>query len=297
MKTIIQIAFVSIFIFVFSSCSPQNFWVYGNEGTEIYNAEKEKLATISNEGKVKISLKNNDYHTFLLAKTPQSSDYVPFAIDYKKMNLAFYYSIGIIPPIYLFVTIPVGCAKGMEFNRGFSVLKEQNANSDIHFTDPVYTESYKEISENSNTSISNRRIKETDDMTRDESNGVQTQKSLRTLRNYANEVEGEYIGTGKLLLDGNVIETYSMIKVILKVVSKNMVSVQVVESGESFFDSADNYTVTKDKDGNYLLKHINIESATINISNTHKLFYEHPNVNIENQIYTLVISTEQSNDR
>lgn len=117
-----------------------------------------------------------------------------------------------------------------------------------------------------------------------------TSAATRNLRDYGQQVSGTFIGTGKLLLAGEEVESYTDIKVVIKRVDKNNVLVEVYESGEPFFNAADKYSVKRNGKKKYMLSLKEIPSATISVSNQKNMVYLHPKVNIDGEIYTLSIT-------
>lgn len=116
-----------------------------------------------------------------------------------------------------------------------------------------------------------------------------TSVARRNLRDYGRQVAGTYIGTGRLMLNGEEVESYTDIKVVLKRIDKNNVLVEVYESGEAFFNTGDKYSIKKSGNDKFALTLKGIPSATISISQDKNMVYLHPKVNIEGEIYTLEI--------
>lgn len=179
MKRIIWSLFALILIMNLTSCSTtEKIIVYGQEGTEIYTPTQEKLGIINNNGSANITLSSDACYTYLLAKNNNSELYVPFALDYKnksyvgsKMLLGTEYVLfttSLITTIAAaiaageddaplaavgFVAIPTafgGMATSARLNQttrrwNFSYLDKQQTNSDICFTQPVYSEPEKTI--------------------------------------------------------------------------------------------------------------------------------------------------------
>ena len=116
-------------------------------------------------------------------------------------------------------------------------------------------------------------------------------KSKRSLTDLAKQIEGTYLGSGKLLLKDETIENYQNIRVVLKCLDKNTVQVDVYESnGEAYFNESGRYSVKKVDSGKYQLTMNGISSATITIDANKRMVYLHPKVNIDGDLYTLSIS-------
>lgn len=108
------------------------------------------------------------------------------------------------------------------------------------------------------------------------------------------KVEGEYHGTGQLLINGKVEEDLSNVLLKIERIDKNHVNVRVIESGEDFFAEHLEYVVEHDTKGGWLLRIESIPSATISIDKTGKFRFEHKAVNIEDEVYTLLVSGRKS---
>ena len=81
------IASLLVSIIFISSCSKTiKVTVYGSPGTEIRTPEKDYICTIDSSG-TGIAEINLDYpYEYLLSKTPDSKQYIPFAMDWKKVS-------------------------------------------------------------------------------------------------------------------------------------------------------------------------------------------------------------------
>ena len=315
---------------MFSSCSTtEKFYVSGTPNTKIYTPNYTHIATVGTNGKAKIEIPSDDYYAFFLSKSPNSELYVPFALDYKKkgrlgtqlifgtgMGLAaagtFAEIVGLIAtiggdeavatPFFLggAGAIALGTAIGMPANfrlmqtsyqYQYQYLNNQQTNEDLHFTKAVFNEPFKGASQaqtvkastpiavKEGTSVSKKRLSD---------------KSSKTLKDYGKQTEGVYVGNGTLTQNGETIESYVDIKVIIDRVSKNEVNVNVIEAdGAEFFEAPSKYKITKNKNGSYTLKHSSISIATITINKNGSLTYHHPKINIDGEIYVLKISAKE----
>lgn len=92
LKRIIHLStLIALALSVMSSCkSTQTFYVHGTPGTEILG-----YGTIDQSGKMNIKTERRrkysgqSYYHFLLAKSPESNLWVPFALDYRDHNRSF----------------------------------------------------------------------------------------------------------------------------------------------------------------------------------------------------------------
>lgn len=116
-----------------------------------------------------------------------------------------------------------------------------------------------------------------------------SQKSIKSLSDYARDIEGEYIGVGVLSKGLEIIERYEMISIKLNKIDRNTVGVNVYENGEiPFFSQEIPHRIYKN--GNdYVLINSEVSSATICIYNESEVSYVHPKVEIDGQIYKLDI--------
>lgn len=311
---------ILIFSVTLISCSrTQSFIVKGNPGTTIYTPEMDRKWTVQNDGNCKITIER-EYYPYLLSKNSNSELLVPFALDYKKENfignriasgtgmLLFVSGLG-TSAIGLggyilsggetaFQTImltgigatlagfPFGLLANMDLGQHsfrFKYLSEHNANDDLVFTPIVDNGTNKGIG----TSLSNKKV--TNREVKSSTAKSNVSKSSKTLNDYAKQISGTYIGKGNLIFEKEIIENYSNIKVVISREDKNTVAVSVIENnGDEFFTSINKYDVTK-KGSRYTLTLQDIPSAKITI-NGKQLKYNHPKVNIDNDIYTLDIT-------
>lgn len=109
----------------------------------------------------------------------------------------------------------------------------------------------------------------------------------------ARKLEGEYKGSGSLLMGKSVDEYYSEISVILERIDKNHVKARIIESDGDYFDTPLVYIIQKGKNGVFTLKIENLPEATIQINSKGKMVFTHGKVNIENKIYTLKIDADK----
>lgn len=182
----------------------------------------------------------------------------------------------------------------------FEYLSKQSTNQDLRFEKFVDDGYKKEIGSNAismeeNVAESGRELKQTQSETYSSIARSRSSKSKRTLTDLAKQVEGTYIGSGKLLLKYETIENYQEIKVVLKRLDKNTVQVDVYESnGEAYFNESGKYSVKKIDSGKYQLTMNGIPSATITIDANKKMVYLHPKVNIDGDLYSLRITASKS---
>lgn len=182
----------------------------------------------------------------------------------------------------------------------FEYLPRQSTNQDLRFEKFVDNGYKKEIGSRAvpmeeNVAESSRKVESAQSESSSSAAKSRSSKSKRTLTDLAKQVEGTYIGSGKLLLKDDTIESYQNIKVVLKRLDKNTVQVDVYESnGEAYFNESGKYSVKKIDSGKYQLTMNGIPSATITIDANKKMVYLHPKVNIDGDLYALRITASKS---
>lgn len=105
----------------------------------------------------------------------------------------------------------------------------------------------------------------------------------------AKKISGSYKGSGKLIQGSEEVEFYTAVIVNIRRIDANKVEVSIIESGEEFFASPLVYDIINISDGQYTLVLDKMPSETIVIDKTGKLIFSHSKVNIDNEIYTLMI--------
>lgn len=308
---------VVMLVALLSSCTTsQTFKVEAPIGTSIYTPSYKLLAT-ANAPVTEVTLPSKDYYAFLLANSPGSNDYVPFALNYKHKSYAgtklvsgagalvtvagigLYIAGDKIAEGLSFVGIgatATGIALGMpawkrlgqaQQNYKFKYLPNQRTNQDLAFT-------YPEVTEETNVTVRNKTI--ISNGSTDEGNTVRhkptTETSRKTFKNTTARAEGTYVGNGQLLKGRESVEKYEKIKVVIKKKDDNTVTVDVIEAnGESFFNAPSEYTINKNVKNKLVLQNKKISTATITIENG-KLTYTNPRINIDGEVYTLIITSK-----
>lgn len=321
MKTV-HIACIVCLLSVVSCSTMHKFVVSGNPGTEIYSPSFTKLGTIDSNGQVEVAISSNSGFEYLWSKSP-GNNYIPFALDYRQKNytgdkILKYTGIGltayglgyeVVGGIIALAAEPelglafagAGCVAalvgvGLGYpasqrlqqrvqNWNFTYLETQLTNSDI-VQQPIIDNGEKKQTDKTE-------VKSVSTSSKRSLSSVKTSnasRANRTLNNYANTISGVYEGTGQLLQEGRKIESYAKVRIEIAAIDRITVSVDVIEGGESFFYSAMEYSVSKDKNGGYKLISKEIPDAIITINASDSLKYIHPSVNIEGAIYSLEIT-------
>lgn len=325
MKNYIYTLIAAVLMTVCStSCSiTQKFTITGQPGTEILDYKMDRVGVIDNSGKAKITLKTNGkYYAYMVAHTPGSGEYVPFALDYKTVNIAYkglfaapfvslavigggialtgvaetagiaLFSLGLASTITCFpITMVFESSKSP--TETYRYLEEQRTIQNFNFTKPVFNSQPKTLDGYSTLTP----VAKTETVVAPEvSQGKKTigDKSKKTLKDAAKLSEGRYSASGTLSdRSGNVVERYSGAVIIVERVDKNTVNVNVIDDdGLVFFDTPNKYSVNKAKDGKINLKHGKITGANIVIDGD-KALYMHPRVVIDGETYTLKLTGEK----
>ncbi len=174
MKKLTQILLAFVVALNLSSChTSEKFMVYGTPGTEIYTPTQERLGVIDYDGIAHIKLSSDVCYTYLLSKDNSSPLYIPFALDYKNKSYigsrtllvaegaVFLTSLTTLLVAALtsgdddaplasvgFLAIPAGIGLGVtgsQLNQTtrqwkFTYRETQHTNSDLNFTQPVFSE-------------------------------------------------------------------------------------------------------------------------------------------------------------
>ena len=325
MKIILKLL-IMIGMVVFYSCSStQNITVKGTPGTEIYSPANTKLGVINSEGELKVSVPNGGgfYHYLLSGKVGEGK-LVPFALNYKHsgsyelQNAMIYGGAGLAlwgalssalivadgEPgglICAGVAAVGGIIGGIGLylsnkNDGkyyeYRYLSYQKTNEDLAFL-PIQDTGYKKGVESVNCVVDdtpNRRVKASASVSSDN----QTSASKRQIKKDVSKfVSGSYIGTGSLSQKGKIVEKYDLVKVLITRIDNANVLIDVVEGGESFFNSKIRYQVVKKGKNTYVLSLNGVSGASIIIDKNGRLTFKHPKVNIEGELYTLNINAEK----
>ncbi len=187
--------------------------------------------------------------------------------------------------------------KQLSHQYNYKYLSTQTTNQDLSLISPIF-DVYSAQTMSSDQSGSTSAAKKKLNASSSEGTTASTKKlgssaSSKALKDNASKVEGTYVGSGSLSQSNSVIESYSNISVTIKKSGKDVVLVNVIDDGEQFFDSDEEYSVRKLSDGKYELIHKSVKTAKITIDTRNNLVYIHPRVNIEGDIYSLSIKAKK----
>lgn len=284
-----SILFACMAICLASCTTTTKITVHGKPGEKVY-----VLGTKDNSGAlattVESKIKMDDNHSFTafsFSKAPNDTSgvLIPFALDYKKRDVAMLWiSAFLSSPTAIWAWIACSWSEQSAYVRRYKYLSYQRTNSDLTFTYPNIT-----YLDPPNSQSDQQTTKPVEEQSSQISTKKLSNKSNRTLSDLAKNIVGTYFGKGTLTYKGDVIESYSRVEITISRIDNKTVSVNVIESGEPFFEQPSEYSVTKTEDGSYKLTNIKFPSAVIRIDNKKKVYYIHPNVNIEGTIYQLQI--------
>ena len=198
-----------------------------------------------------------------------------------------------------------------QYKWNYSYVNKQRTNQDIAWAPITQTADYKTIAKKSTPKSNNTQtvrldVVESAAVVEEEviasevfvgSNTEQTASKPKKQKNessidYSSKVTGTYIGKGKLINSGEVIEKYNNVKVKITPKSENTVSVDVIMSnGLPFFRNSMTYKITK-SDEKFVLKSSNVNS-TITIDEYDEMIYINHNVEDRGEMCTLKINAEK----
>lgn len=318
MKYLIKIATIVLLFSVITSCTTtEKITISGTPGTMIYTPNEKCMGTIPSDGKLKIELPSDGYFGYLLSKEEKSDLFVPFALDHRKCNHIGTKILSKAGYTIMFMGLAIECggliaylvdsesetasaliASGLgaagvgalmggpatnrlgqlSYDWNFKYIDDQCTNQDITFTKPILNIAKKKTitKKVSSTNTHKKTV---------------SGKTKKTLKDYAAQIEGTYIGTGNLSLNGKIIERYSKAIIKIERLDNETVCVNIEENGAFFFDECNNYKIKKTKNG-YFLTHNSISKAIIKISNNGNIEFFHPEVNLDDTKYSLSLKAK-----
>ena len=246
MKKIINILLIVI-VFTTSSCSVQKIDIIGKPGTEIYSRDLQKITQITNSGKTSIEISKNNVELIYLSLDKNNNLYVPFALNFTKRRgyeaKCIFGSLLLWPTLIPGILLTIDAHREQSENK-FKYLPEQHTNQDIKFTPLKQTADYKTLNKSSQNVSQQKSNTE-----RRKFNSGSSQSNKDTM----SSITGTYSGDGELL-DGNIVEKYDDLNIIVKKKDEDTVSVEILASdGYSYFDEEMLYSVTK-QDNQYILE-------------------------------------------
>ena len=282
MKNIIKILTICIFVCSLSSCltSKQSVTVSGTPGTEIFTSPGEgleKLGAIGNEGKTTIKLSRKGYIPYLLSYDKNTNKYYPMGVDYKYTStLVKDITLGILTSSLYFL-LDLGYIDSKQFEEEFRYLDNQTISSAIPNAPYANTGERREVANRTSSS----------GLLSKASTSSSTSKLLR--KDYSKQLQGEYIGNGKLLQKENVVETYRNMKVVMSSVDRNTMTVEILMDGNEAVFAPCDYNIKSQGSNNFVLTSKEDSSNKIIIKGN-KINYNNPNVRIDGEKYNLQIT-------
>lgn len=282
MKNIIKFLMICIFVCSLSSCltSKQSVTVSGTPGTEIFTSPGEgleKLGAIGNEGKTTIKLSRKGYIPYLLSYDKNTNKYYPMGVDYKYTStLVKDITLGILTSSLYFL-LDLGYIDSKQFEEEFRYLDNQTISSTIPNAPYANTGERREVANRTSSS----------GLLSKASTSSSTSKLLR--KDYSKQLQGEYIGNGKLLQKENVVETYRNMKVVMSSVDRNTMTVEILMDGNEAVFAPCDYNIKSQGSNNFVLTSKEDSSNKIIIKGN-KINYNNPNVRIDGEKYNLQIT-------
>lgn len=309
---------LTISVCLVSCKTTEKFTVSTPSGMQLYLPNNQEKPIATADGKpTKVEVPSAMYCGYMIAKPEDSNFYIPFGIDFhedahKQARAAVYSPCVGFPLMFSSIAcLPLIVPTGLIFISTVVAV-------------PVATDRFKQTAYDYNFGYDKKQVFEMPHLSanllhpnppkgattlpapsasgrKKASSGkeisTQTESGSKAKKNrsdFARTISGTYNGTGKLLVGKTIDENYPEISVVIERIDKNHVKVRVIESGEDFFDGVLTYTATRNKKGGYLLSIDNLPEATITVSKTGKLEFNHKKVNIDNTMYTLHISATKS---
>lgn len=279
-----------IYIYAATSCTTtEKFYLQSSVDAAIILPMKSstEYSQIEKGNSIKVEVPSDSYVGYITIKDKDKNIDIPVGINThrNKRTSSKASVIGcIIPPLCAWAIVESSRHDQLSYNGQFSYDKYQRAAVDGLLTTLLRQDPPKNTV---NASSHSKKKKYA-------SSGVKTSTSKTSKakiknRNLASFVVGSYQCSGNLMDGNSTDEEYPSVQIVIKQVDKTNVSVEVIESGESIFESPMEYTVKANGKNNYLLTLHGVPEATIEITKTGKITFLHKRVNINGDIYTLSI--------
>ena len=240
------------------------------------------LGTISNDGNIKIKVPR-EKHEFLLVKDPTTGRLYPIGLDYKYKENATLYSIATALTLCWYPIFDLGYGGSDQRWSGWVFCKQQNINQD--FPDAPYSNLGPKREVNNSYSSASK------ESSNEESSSI---SSSLLLKNYANLLEGLYIGSGNLKQNDITIETFNNMKILMTPVDRNTISVEILLNDDNAIFAPCYYNIKILGSNNFDLISEENDSVKIEIKGN-VATYHNPNVKIDGETYSLQITTKKQN--
>lgn len=308
--SVIKIFFCSLAVIAIGSCSTsQKFTINGTPGDKIFIPTLESangtqdpiyLGEIPYSGSLKVKLADEYYHPFLLSQSANSNVMVPFALNSKNKNVGrdkflerlgwILFPCGVLPGFWIGYPASERLQQGTYQNQ-IKYLPDQQTNSDLTITAPSFSNDV--VIDNSSTKRRGKASESPDSKKQNKSESQSSDVANRKLKDATQQIAATYYGEGNLSDNNGVVEKYDDIQIVIKRVSKDKVSVSVIESDEDFFGREAIYSVKANDKGEYILTHNSIPDVSLTIDKNGTLKYKHFRVNIDDEIYILTINASK----
>lgn len=286
----ILIAFAFIYLFATASCTTtEKFYLQSSVDASIIlpNNPSSEYRQIEKDYSIKVEVPSDSYIGYITLKDKSKDLDIPVGISaYRKKRNGSKVSLISIPilPAIAWPIVQSARQDQLSYNGEFSYDKYQRAAVDGLSTTLLRQDPPKNTA---NASSHSKRKKYSSGGSKTSASG--TSKAKTKNRNLSGAVVGTYQCSGKLLNGYSTDEEYPSVQIVIEQIDKTLVSVDVIESGESFFESPMEYTVKANGRSGYLLTLQGVPDATIEITKSGKITFLHKKVNIDGDIYTLSI--------
>lgn len=292
MKSVIKIIiFVLMTSLLSTACTTtEKFTIQSSIDAGVYlpSQPATQYTTVNKGVSTKVEVPSDCFLGYVILKDKQSGLDIPLGISahhHWRTAPKFLGFAGIV----IFPLAPVGLVNvfrmdQLAYSSGFTYDKYQQValaglSNKLQRNDPP-----KRATDTSNTG---KRKKATSGESQTES--TKTSKAKKKRGNLAGNVIGTYRCSGRLLAGNTTDEEYDNIQIIINLIDSTHVYVNVIESGESFFEEPLKYEVSTNGSNRYRLSMPGMTDATIDISKSGELVFTHKKVNIDDHIYTLSI--------
>jgi len=205
--------------------------------------------------------------------------------------------------LYGLVGVSIGAGMGMpaqsrlrqtSYDYNFGYEKRQVFTKQPLSTKLIHPNPSKENLSHSQTVKSDR--KKATSGTANQQNGttkVNASKAKKLKTDISSKIVGRYSGTGKLIAENQIVDSYSNIVVQITRVDRNHVNLIILESGDDFFESPLLFTVEKNRKGGFTLSMDNLDDVSVIITKDGKITLNHPQVLIDEDLFKLTISARK----
>lgn len=282
MKSVLKYIVLSVFFCSLSSCGGyQKVIMKGTPGTEIYELDMQtKLGVIGEDGKCRVKISRNGFTPYLWYRSPGAERLYPFGVNstYKSNVVLGTYLCVVTLGLVALADFDYWCSD--QFNEEWKYGKEHNIYT---FTEAPYTYTTEKRQLKSKVKSATAENKSSALLTKKQ----QTESAKLLSIDYGQQFVGTYEGSGNLMLDNQIIETYEKLKIVVTRKDKSIVDAEVFIGDESVVAPLI-YKISK-KGANHFVLTTENGLSTIEI-NENSMEYQNSDVRIQDEIYKLNIN-------